>query len=142
MGGKKGHVNPNKGINGSRRAAFHAGKGDRPVERRVLEILDEDSRFVFNTATTTSRSNSNSNNSNDGGGGRTKSGRTKSASPAPPAWQSHPNFALTAGMTAGAMREAYVELLKTDPGQLGKDKLRLALCQAKVPSLASLESEA
>ena len=112
MGGKD-HVNPNKGV-----AAYHAGKSDKPIERRV-QLLDDHERFITPTAVGVV-------------------GKKKKEEPKRP---QHPNLELTAGMTAAALREAYVKLLNADPGQLGKDKLRIALCQPKVPSMTMIALE-
>lgn len=107
MGGKSAPgTNPNKGQNGSRRAASHATKGDRHVEREAL-ARDGDDRYV--TA---------------------KSAAVRRAPRAPPNPREHPDYVITGGLRVGALRDLYREVVQRDPGQKGKVTMRLELAQA------------
>ena len=120
MGGKA-HENPNKGKNGSRRAAFHPTKKDgfgAPTD-------DASERFVL---------------------APTRAANTAApalkAAPASstPAWQQHGNFALTKGMTVPQMREFHFRLIGCEPdAQIGKAKLRQILCRKWVPVIQDSE---
>ena len=62
------------------------------------------------------------------------------AAPPSPPWHRHPNYQLTEGLTAGQLREVYSKLLGSSPGQLGKERLRAALCHAMVPEIPTSEA--
>jgi len=114
MGGK-GNENPNKGKNGSRRAAFHPTKKDNfnaPTD-------DATERFVLAPP------------------------RAPKAAPASaPAWEQHGNFALTKGMTVPQMREFHFRLIGCQPdAQIGKAKLRQILCKKWVRVIQDSELE-
>ena len=127
MSGKGAHANPNKGKNGSRRAAFHPTKKDNfnaPTE-------DATERFVL---APTRLSNPNRS---------APTGKAASASASStPAWQQHGNFALTKAMTVPQMREFHFRLIGAEPeAQIGKAKLRQILCRSWVPVIQDSELE-
>ena len=121
MGGKgNAHENPNKGKNGSRRAAFHPTKKDNfnaPTD-------DASERFVLAPT-------------------RAANAAARKAAPAStPVWQQHDNFALTKAMTVPQMREFHFRLIGCEPeAQIGKAKLRQILCKKWVPVIQDSELE-
>ena len=111
------HSNANRGKNGSRRAAFHPTKQE---QRNALHEANAE-RFVHPTPTTSTC---------------TRVAGAKRP-PCTPTWHRHPNFAATEGATVPAMRALHLRLTNAEPPpQIGKAKLREALCQPHVPALS------